>query len=322
MTGMAIIAIGLAVGADPGWKTTDGTDAVQKPGQYAVEVADYATDIAPLDEGYIVEPVESDYPSTQTDNAYSRLKQARSAQPRPIKQTQPRVTAVNRDQARRQTPRSPSGSRASSKKSSLLDRTAAEFEKRFEAKTVSNEEPLRTVDEEDYPQRRVWSSNELREPRDERLIEADSGYLADTAYEKSERRGRPQPARALARTTPERRESLTSIRDDAAVKTRRTNINIPDDEPETGRSDLAGNDNPLVRAQGQWGWLALCLLALFFSIGANIYLGWIAWDTHARYQDLVDDLHEAESQLEKLKDRGYSDVGRADFLREKEVAAA
>ena len=71
-----------------------------------------------------------------------------------------------------------------------------------------------------------------------------------------------------------------------------------------------------------WGLLAFCLLGLFFSIGGNMYLGWIAWDTHARYQDIVDDLHETETQLEKLKDRGLRDTGRADFMRSQETAVA
>jgi hypothetical protein len=34
----------------------------------------------------------------------------------------------------------------------------------------------------------------------------------------------------------------------------------------------------------------LTLLALFGSVGLNLYLGWIAWDTYNRYQDLVSDM--------------------------------
>ncbi len=34
----------------------------------------------------------------------------------------------------------------------------------------------------------------------------------------------------------------------------------------------------------------LTLLALFASVGLNLYLGWIAWDTYNRYQDLVADM--------------------------------
>jgi hypothetical protein len=34
----------------------------------------------------------------------------------------------------------------------------------------------------------------------------------------------------------------------------------------------------------------LTLLTLFGSVGLNLYLGWIAWDTYNRYQDLVADI--------------------------------
>jgi hypothetical protein len=34
----------------------------------------------------------------------------------------------------------------------------------------------------------------------------------------------------------------------------------------------------------------LMLLALFGSVGLNLYLGWITWDTYNRYQDLVADM--------------------------------
>jgi hypothetical protein len=37
----------------------------------------------------------------------------------------------------------------------------------------------------------------------------------------------------------------------------------------------------------------LTLLALFASVGLNLYLGWIAWDTYNRYQDLVADMRYA-----------------------------
>ena len=35
----------------------------------------------------------------------------------------------------------------------------------------------------------------------------------------------------------------------------------------------------------------MTLIALFASIGLNFYLGWHAWDTYNRYQDLVADMN-------------------------------
>jgi hypothetical protein len=41
-------------------------------------------------------------------------------------------------------------------------------------------------------------------------------------------------------------------------------------------------------------WLTLALLV---SIAANVFFGWIAWDTHQRYQELAEQLHAAENHL-------------------------
>ena len=43
----------------------------------------------------------------------------------------------------------------------------------------------------------------------------------------------------------------------------------------------------------------MTLLALFASVGLNLYLGWIAWDTYNRYQDLVADMRHSSR-----RDRG------------------
>jgi hypothetical protein len=40
----------------------------------------------------------------------------------------------------------------------------------------------------------------------------------------------------------------------------------------------------------------LTAFALFMSLGFNLYLGWIAWDIHNRYRDVVEDLNEMESR--------------------------
>jgi hypothetical protein len=43
-------------------------------------------------------------------------------------------------------------------------------------------------------------------------------------------------------------------------------------------------------------WLPL-MMGLFASVAANLFFGWVAWDAHAKYQDLVDDISETEARL-------------------------
>jgi hypothetical protein len=56
----------------------------------------------------------------------------------------------------------------------------------------------------------------------------------------------------------------------------------------------------------------LTLLALFGSIGLNMYLGWIAWDTYSRYQDLVTDLRYTGSRRGSDADSGYDEPALAE----------
>ncbi|HEY6565117.1 MAG TPA: hypothetical protein VIY86_11505, partial [Pirellulaceae bacterium] len=46
---------------------------------------------------------------------------------------------------------------------------------------------------------------------------------------------------------------------------------------------------------------AFSMLLLFASIGLNIYLGWIAWDTYNRYQDLVSDMRSNRARRERTE---------------------
>ena len=48
------------------------------------------------------------------------------------------------------------------------------------------------------------------------------------------------------------------------------------------------------------------MLALFGSIGLNLYLGWVAWDTYNRYQDLVHDVRYTGSRRDSSRDE-YAD---------------
>jgi len=71
---------------------------------------------------------------------------------------------------------------------------------------------------------------------------------------------------------------------------------------------LAGSAKP------NWWPLGLAM-GLFASIAGNFFFGWVAWDTNARYQDLVDDLHESESRLEKNRLKSGGDAPRASRRR-------
>ncbi len=48
------------------------------------------------------------------------------------------------------------------------------------------------------------------------------------------------------------------------------------------------------------------MVGLFGSVGFNVYLGWIAWDIHGRYQDVVDEVRELENQLDQRQGRTES----------------
>jgi hypothetical protein len=49
--------------------------------------------------------------------------------------------------------------------------------------------------------------------------------------------------------------------------------------------------------------LMLAMVGLFGSLGFNVYLGWIAWDIHGRYQDVIDEVKELENRLDQQQPR-------------------
>lgn len=59
-------------------------------------------------------------------------------------------------------------------------------------------------------------------------------------------------------------------------------------------------------AQQRRGNMGITMILLFASIGLNIYLGWIAWDTYSRYDAMVSDLR---SPRRERYDRDR-DIGR------------
>jgi|GEM_PF-6228132 len=44
-------------------------------------------------------------------------------------------------------------------------------------------------------------------------------------------------------------------------------------------------------------------MALFASLAANLFFGWIAWDTHSRYQDFVEEMSESDTRRERRSRR-------------------
>lgn len=52
---------------------------------------------------------------------------------------------------------------------------------------------------------------------------------------------------------------------------------------------LADSDKP-------WWPLTLAMLALFASMGGNLYMGWIAVDVYRRYLEMADDSEEDEGE--------------------------
>jgi hypothetical protein len=78
-------------------------------------------------------------------------------------------------------------------------------------------------------------------------------------------------------------------------------------ETKSARNDRSGDG---------WWPLLLAMLGLFGSLGFNVYLGWIAWDLHGRYQDVVADLHDLENQFDERTSVSDSDrSGRRDSRR-------
>jgi hypothetical protein len=70
-------------------------------------------------------------------------------------------------------------------------------------------------------------------------------------------------------------------------------------------------------------WLVLLLmLGLFASLGFNLYLGWIAWDIHGRYQDAIADLSERESDERDVVSLGRRLDRKRDHEAERHTAHA
>ena len=57
-------------------------------------------------------------------------------------------------------------------------------------------------------------------------------------------------------------------------------------------------EEELAEATKAWPWYSLGItLLLFLSIGANVYMGWVAWDARNRARSLLERFHAGEATL-------------------------
>jgi hypothetical protein len=66
-------------------------------------------------------------------------------------------------------------------------------------------------------------------------------------------------------------------------------VDTPPASPAAASADRSGQANPEQDGpERPWIWLSVTLLALAASLGANVYQGWIFWDSRSRYRALVE----------------------------------
>ena len=93
------------------------------------------------------------------------------------------------------------------------------------------------------------------------------------------------------------------------------------DDPSTSNADgdsLPRQDGSTIAGRS---WMMWITMGLFASLAGNLFFCWVAWDTHLRYRDLVDDMSESDHRLQRekrrLRDDGHVPAargkGRDDF---------
>jgi hypothetical protein len=70
-----------------------------------------------------------------------------------------------------------------------------------------------------------------------------------------------------------------------------------------------------------WWPLTLAMLALFASLGGNLYMGWIAVDVYRRYLDAAGDEYDDDPSSSEYEDDRHDDWTR-DRGRRREMAAS
>jgi hypothetical protein len=91
-------------------------------------------------------------------------------------------------------------------------------------------------------------------------------------------------------------QTTTDLLNQLAVNRREAAAQKPTIDKEEADRLIAERAKEL-QAEHPWAPLVLTSLALFGSLAANLYLGWIASGIYRRYRDMCDELHEAQASL-------------------------
>lgn len=142
----------------------------------------------------------------------------------------------------------------------------------------------------------------------------ESDYTRQGERTSRERRQDPGDVRRHIVNSPEKADSEASPSNDLdAANT---------DDGESKDSQTASEKTPFrINVETRWAWFLIVVVGLFFSVALNIYLKYIAWDIHNRYQEVVDDLNELESRqntsisLEAAATDRYSSPSRRTAVR-------
>jgi hypothetical protein len=67
-----------------------------------------------------------------------------------------------------------------------------------------------------------------------------------------------------------------------------------------------------------WGTLTLAMLALFASMGGNLYMGWIAVDVYRRYLDVAAEDYDYEGSSRSEDDGDWTDRRRRGSRRDRD----
>jgi hypothetical protein len=165
----------------------------------------------------------------------------------------------------------------------------------------------------------------------------DGGEVADEVVPPHARAGGRQrylspPDRDEGRAPP-RRQDLVEQEEGSANRSESTRPTVdsrapsmalpspPDTVPASNGADLAENATPAQTTDRPWAPLLMAVLALFASIGFNLYLSWIAWDLYSRYQDAADDIQELEAKLEAKQQEAALTAGSRPAARHTSMAS-
>jgi hypothetical protein len=135
-------------------------------------------------------------------------------------------------------------------------------------------------------------------------------YEAEPADANSNRRYITPPSRGLVDQDALRQPASPPPQDQTRVLSENgsTLQDLPA-PPGSTASQTPANPSTSRSSSRPWGPLLLSVLGLFGSLGFNLYLGWIAWDLYARYQEAVEDVQELEAKLE-AKQQEFPAVSR------------